>query len=102
MEERKTGFAFLFTVCLIFTFSVLFGGFFSKAESVPGSGSSSDKCFTSIEIEPGDTLWSIAQEYATDEYESIEHYISEVKDINSLTGDNICAGAFLTLPYYEN
>ena len=58
------------------------------------------KYYTTIEIESGDTLWSIAQEYRTSEYRSLQAYIDEVKQINGLAGDNITEGCYLTIPYY--
>lgn len=58
------------------------------------------KYYTTIEIESGDTLWSIAQEYRTSEYRSLQAYIDEVKQINGLAGDNITTGCYLTVPYY--
>ncbi|MCI8484887.1 MAG: LysM peptidoglycan-binding domain-containing protein [Lachnospiraceae bacterium] len=56
--------------------------------------------YTSVEIESGDSLWSIASEYMTDDYESIEAYVEEIKTINGLGDDRIHAGKFLLVPYY--
>ena len=49
------------------------------------------KYFTSIEIKEGTSLWEIAQEYQTEEYDSTEDYIREVKKINHMKSDVICA-----------
>jgi cell division protein YceG involved in septum cleavage len=59
-----------------------------------------DKSFISIEVNNGDTLTSIAQDYAVSagEYDS---YISEVKTINNLESDTIHAGCYLLVPVYE-
>lgn len=58
-----------------------------------------NKSFISIEIEPGDTLNSIAQEHAlTSHY---DEYISEVKKINNLETDTIHAGCYLMIPIYS-
>jgi LysM repeat protein len=59
-----------------------------------------DKSFISIEVNDGDTLTSIAQDYAvsTTEYDA---YISEVKNINNLENDTIHAGCYLLVPVYE-
>lgn len=60
------------------------------------------KYYTSVEVQAGDSLWSIAQEYADiDAYHSYRDYISEVKQINHLTGEDIHAGQYLTVPYYS-
>ncbi len=62
---------------------------------------SSEKYYTSITVESGDTLWSIAEEYMTDEYKNINVYIDEVIRINHLHGDMIRAGQDLCIPYYS-
>lgn len=56
----------------------------------------------SMEIQKGDTLWSIAREYITDEYDSMNEYIREIKASNGLVSDTIHAGAYLIIPYYSN
>lgn len=60
------------------------------------------KYYTSVLVEQGDTLWSIAQENMTPEYERIEEYIREVRSLNHLCGDHIYAGEYLTLPKYHS
>lgn len=58
------------------------------------------KYYTSIAIGNGDTLWSIASEHMTPEYDKIEDYIQEIRSLNHLYGDGICAGEYLTIPRY--
>lgn len=58
------------------------------------------KYYTSIQVNAGDTLWDIAQEYKTAEYSSTKDYVEEVKEINHLTNDTITTGCYLTVPYY--
>lgn len=52
------------------------------------------KYYTSIEVQKGDTLWTIADDDA--DYAS---YIEEVKEMNQLTSDTIHAGEYLTVSY---
>lgn len=59
------------------------------------------KYYKSIEITSGDTLWSIAEENMSDEYESIYEYIEEVMDMNNLETDEIHDGQHLTVAYYD-
>ena len=58
------------------------------------------KSYTSIEIQSGDSLWSIASEYMTEEYGSFQEYMKEIKSLNGLRSDEIHAGKFLVVPYY--
>lgn len=60
------------------------------------------KYFTSIQIEPGDTLWSLADRYADREhYASRDQYITEVMTMNHMSGEELSAGDYLILPYYS-
>lgn len=57
---------------------------------------------TDIVIQKGESLWDIANEYMTEEYDSPKTYIKEVKSINSLTDvDKIYAGQRIVIPYYS-
>lgn len=58
------------------------------------------KYYTSIRIEAGDTLWTIASNYITDDYRNINDYILEVCSINHISKDEIHAGQYLVIPYY--
>ncbi len=60
------------------------------------------KTFQSVEIKAGDTLWSIAAKYYTEEYKSIQNYIEVIKESNSLKSDTIHSGCYLIVPYYSN
>lgn len=59
------------------------------------------KYYTSIEIQEGDTLWSIACQYADEEFISVQEYIEELKYINQLTSNRIFEGHYLTISYYS-
>lgn len=58
-----------------------------------------DAYFTSIRIEEGDTLWSIADEYADDLDMSLDEYIRDLRLMNHLEGDTIHVGRYLTVMY---
>ena len=58
------------------------------------------KYFTNITIMEGDTLWSIARENCTEEYDNLEDYITEVREINHLCGDSITEGRHIVIPHY--
>lgn len=59
------------------------------------------KYYTSIQIQEGDSLWAIAQEYGSVAHIDCHDYIAEVKEINHLQGDEIHSGQYLTVPYYS-
>lgn len=60
------------------------------------------KYFKSIVIEDGDSLWSIATEYISEEYESINDYIVELKTMNQLDDDTIHSGQNIVIAYYSD
>lgn len=60
------------------------------------------KYFKSIEVKKGDSLWSIASEYADEHYENLNQYVIEVKKMNGLVSDQINAGSCIIVPYYSN
>lgn len=54
----------------------------------------------SVSIEEGDSLWSIATEYYSEEFSSISSYIAEIKRMNGLKNDTIYAGGYILVPQY--
>ncbi len=61
---------------------------------------SREKSVTSIKIEKGDSLWSIASRYYTEEYDDMNSYIKEIMYSNGLTSDIIHEGNYIIVPYY--
>ena len=59
------------------------------------------KTCTSIEIQPGDTLWSIAETYYTEECVDLNTYINEIKKTNNMYDDKLVSGKHLIVPYYK-
>ena len=99
-EIRRRIFMAVFTVFLIIGLAVSYHAITSHAETEPEIVYY--KYFTKIDVEYGDSLWSIAQEYADDHYKSTQEYINEVKKINHLSGDLIREGQRLVVPYYSS
>ena len=76
--------------------------FFLKFENVSANNSTNrQKQAISIRIEEGDTLWSIAEEYRSEEYNDINKYIEEIRSSNGLFDDIIHEGCYLIVPYYR-
>ncbi len=60
------------------------------------------KYVTSIEVQKGDSLWSIASQYISEEYTDMNQYIEEIKYSNGLATDVINTGNFIIVPYYAD
>lgn len=84
------------SICSLIGLGTLFGS------SSKASNENNYKYYTSIEIKNGDTLWNIASEYITEEYASLQEYVTEVKCLNGMQGDSIRSGQFLIIPYYSS
>lgn len=91
--------ALVVIIVAVFIIAVLFTGMTTGSDSVSAS-THNEKYFICIDISENDTLWSIAGQYMTEEYSSLDDYISEIRNINGLTGDKIYSGATLVVPYY--
>ena len=99
-ERRRFAAVLVFTVCLAVTLAVVFGSFLSRAKA-RGPETAYYKYYTNVEIQPGDTLWTLADGYL-ENYESKELYIDEVIELNSLSDNGrIISGQSLILPYYS-
>lgn len=97
-ERKRHLLIFLATICLIAVCSFTLSTFRSNAKN---DAKISDKYYKSIVISNHDTLWSIAEKYMDDtHYDSIQDYIAEVRQMNSIEGDSIRYGGYLIVPYY--
>ncbi|MBQ9609582.1 MAG: LysM peptidoglycan-binding domain-containing protein [Lachnospiraceae bacterium] len=83
---------------VLLTLVFLFGA--DKNEQEADASTYNVKYYKCITVDTDDTLWSIADEYISEEYDSIDDYIKEIRSINDLTGDTIYSGATLVIPYY--
>ena len=89
------------TVFIIFAACAVFGNFMSSAHNSRSDSPDTFKYYTSIEIQPGDTLWDIAEAYITEDYESVTEYVKALKQMNSLDTDDIQAGQSLMVAYND-
>lgn len=92
----------LLILIITLMFNIIVNSNFVKAEDNSANTDGCNKCYKSIVLEYGDTLWGIATEYKGIYYESTQDYIDEVMSINHLTTDKIHAGQYLAVPYYES
>lgn len=75
--------------------------FSSSSSVVEAEQNLSEIQYKIIEVKKGDSLWTIAQDNMGPGYSSIRFYIREIKKCNQLKSDNVIAGTYLMLPYYE-
>lgn len=90
----------IFTLLISFLCGITFGSILSNAKGSEEKALDTFKYYKSITIESGDSLWSIASENMSGEYDSIHDYIDEICFINSLNSKQIHAGSSLVIPYY--
>ena len=55
--------------------------------------------YTSYEIKPGDTLWTIADQFMGPDFTDKEDFIQNIKSMNHLSTDEITYGKFLVIEY---
>ena len=87
---NRTNVKYLLTVLIVVVIAFTVWGVTGANASKPVG----QKYYVSITIEPGDTLWSIAED------KNIKEYINEVRSINSLTSTDITAGRHIVIPRY--
>lgn len=58
-------------------------------------------CYKTIQVEDGDTLWTLADQYMGEHSFDRQQYINEVKEMNHLSDDTIESGAYLMIPYVK-
>jgi hypothetical protein len=97
----KKLFAGFFSIIMILGLSAFYGSGLVSAHDNAKDNSIRYKYYKSIQIHCGDTLWNIAEENMSDDYESVNDYITEVKKINKLSSDQIQDSQYLMVPYYS-
>lgn len=78
---------------------VAFGGFLTSAHGTRVEEKDTFQFYKSITVESGDTLWGLAEEYMTDDCDSIEEYIAKLRTVNHLYNDTIKAGDHIIIVY---
>lgn len=90
----------MMTLLIIVIGSIIFGSMFSSAKEQTDD-TIQYKYYKSIVIESGESLWSIAQEYCTDDYKDTQAYVNELKELNALSSETIHEGQHLLVAYYD-
>ena len=89
------------TVLIVVTLGILLGTSMNALASSKADVASYNKYYTSIRIEAGDTLWTIADEYISDLNIDKQDYIAEICAINDICEDEIHAGDYVVIAYYS-
>ena len=95
-KSRNNG---LKNFAVILVLAAVVGLIIFRITAQPANADSND---TSSRYKSGDSLWSIAEEYITVDYENIYEYIEEVKEMNHLHSDFLKSGTRLCIPYYSS
>ena len=93
----------LLTVCIIALLAICSSAILTKATTSDNAEKVYYKYFTQIEIQKGDSLWTLAGEYMENgPYESRKEYMEEVAELNQLSSTTLFEGQALIVPYYED
>ena len=76
-----------------------FSLFFINALAKETPGPKMISYYTYIQIQPGDTLWSIAETYTEGTDLTIDEYVHRLKQMNHIGEDTIHTGHYLTVMY---
>lgn len=102
--REKRPFFITGAVLIISLLSVCFFLYFGD-RVVKAQESANDIQYKVVEIKNGDSLWSIAKENMDNTNNSgfinIYQYIHEIKRCNSMKSNQINAGCYLMVPYYN-
>ena len=62
-----------------------------------------ERVYSSVQIRPGDTLWSIAEEYSEeDSNAAVKSYVKELKQMNGIENDyELKPGAYIMVYYLQ-
>jgi LysM repeat protein len=100
VKKQRTFLAILVTVLI--SSGILLGSSINALASSKADVSSYYKYYTSVKIETGDTLWSIADKYIGNFNISKEDYINEICQINDISKNEIYSGDYIVVPYYSS
>ncbi len=88
----------IFVIMVALFLIVLF--FLPKRTAAAGNTTVGTYTITSVQIEEGDSLWSIAKEHYSEEFYSLTNFIAEIKRMNGLSSDTVYAGSYILVPQY--
>jgi len=93
VRNRKIALALLIGLCLL----VGFIAFSNKAAAE--NSREVYTYYTSYEIQPGDTLWTIADQFTGPDFTDKDDFIEDIKYTNHMLDDDLIAGNYLVIKY---
>lgn len=93
----------MYTITILLMVLLSCSIFFLRNNSYAASNTT-DKtlCYKPVMVEQGDSLWSIANENLSPEWDSTEEYVAAIRKLNSLHDSKIKAGTYISIPYYAD
>lgn len=99
-DLKRKGIILIAGIMSVLVISTIFFSFSAKASDT--SNETCYKYYTSILIQDGDSLWSLAEKYRDERFPSKKAYIDEIRKMNNLADDVLISGQYLIIPYYSN
>lgn len=99
---KRRMFIALLTVTLLVIGVLIGSNLLDSSRSEAENSKPSYKYYTSVQVESGDSLWSIADKYASSEYVDRDSYMKELLAMNHLSDTTIHSGQYLTVAYYSD
>jgi len=92
----------VFVVSLFIFISLLILFSANKSMAADSSETVFYKYYTTIEVQPGDTLYTISLDYVVDGKQTSKQFIRDVVYMNSLESEgSLIAGTHIVIPYYD-
>ena len=99
--RQKMFVIFFLTILVMFGIGVGFGTLLTRAEAP--SSEHYHKYYANIEIQKGDTLWGIADDYMDSvHYVDRTEYLNEIMEINGMVNSRLITGQKIIVPYFSS
>ena len=92
--KSRTRFTIFIIVMMLITISII--GYVTGMNTAHGE---TMEQYATVEIASGDTLWTIAAEYAP-EGTDLRQFIYEIRELNDMESSNIMVGQVIRVPMY--
>lgn len=101
-ERQLVAHIIIFIASIILFFAILFVVGNIKSMASDGSEEVLYKYYTNVKVNPGESLYDIADRYVDNNKLTLDRFIQEVVYINNLESpDKIYSGTCLMVPYYD-